>query len=51
MWREKALKAVDGPFELADVVEDMFGDEEGDFVGNADALHLGFMLDDRHAGF
>ena len=44
-------EAVDGSFKLPNVIKDVFGDEEGDFMGKADTAEFGFMLEDGDAGF
>ena len=42
--------ADEGALELADVRLDAVGDEVGDVVGERDAVELGLLLEDRHAG-
>ncbi len=46
-----SAEAIDRSFELADVIEDVLGDEKGDFLGDAESLLFGFMLQDGDAGF
>ena len=43
-------EAIDGPFDLADVVVDVFCDVKGDLVGDVEAAPLRFVLDDGDAG-
>lgn len=43
-------KAVNGPFDLAHIVIDVFGDEESDLIGDIEAAPFGFMLDDGDTG-